>query len=80
MPPSANITSGNSPNPFGLSSFRIGTECLKRLVTTSSIHAGSSCPTTSFILNLLAISFLIIPSCITHIPATMLVPDKFDIS
>ena len=76
IPPSANIKSGNSPNPpLGLS-----IECFILLVTTSSVHLGSSCPNTFFILNLLDIFFFIIPACATHIPATIFVPEIFEIS
>ena len=76
IPPSANIASGSFPKP--LSSWSI--ECANLLVTTSSIHLGSSCVKTVFILNLLDKFFLITPSCITHIPATINSPDIFDIS
>ena len=76
IPPSANITSGNFPNPpFGFS-----IECFNLLVITSSMHLGSSCPYTVFILNLLDKFFFMTPSCITHIPATIYSPEIFDMS
>ena len=76
IPPSANIASGKTPNPpFGFS-----IECFSLLVITSSIHLGSSCSYTVFILNLLDKFFFITPSCITHIPATIYSPEMLEIS
>ena len=76
IPPSANIASGNSPNPpLGFS-----IECFNLLVITSSMHLGSSCSYTVFILKRLDKFFFIAPSFNTHIPATIYSPDMLEIS